>query len=238
MQTARRGKYILVFLDNGKGFALHLGMSGRIQIRAPGEEHERLKHDHIGLSMKDGSQIIFNDARRFGMVFLVDRDTWEKESSFAGMGPEPLSNHFSGEALAKKLKGKKSPIKTALLDQRVVAGVGNIYACEALFESCISPVKPAGELTVNECNKLAASIRNVLNKAIKAGGSSLRDYRNTKGDLGYFQHHFSVYDREGKACPDCTCNVLKTGAVQRIVQAGRSTFYCPKKQQQKEKQGK
>jgi formamidopyrimidine-DNA glycosylase len=230
VQTSRRGKYILVFLENGKGFALHLGMSGRIQINPPDTKYERAKHDHIGLKMDDGTEIIFNDARRFGMVFLLNRDTWEQESSFAGMGPEPLGNKFNGEILAEKLKGKKTPIKTALLDQRIVAGVGNIYACEALFESGLSPVTIAGTLTKNECEKLAAAIRNVLTKAIKEGGSSLRDYRNTKGELGYFQHHFSVYDREGKPCPGCTCNLLKTGGVQRIVQAGRSTFFCLKKQ--------
>lgn len=238
VQTARRGKYILVFLDNGQGFALHLGMSGRIMIHEPGAEYTREKHDHIGFRMKSGAQVIFNDARRFGMVFLVERDTWEKESAFAAMGPEPLGNKFNGEILFKKLKGKKAPIKAALLDQRVVAGVGNIYACEALFESRISPTKLAGKLTKDECERLTAAIRNVLNKAIKEGGSSLRDYRNTKGDLGYFQHHFSVYDREGKQCPGCNCNILKTGGVRRIVQAGRSTFYCSKKQQPEQKQGK
>ncbi len=237
VRTARRGKYILVFLENGKGFALHLGMSGRIHIHEPGADYKNVKHDHIGLQMQDGTSIVFNDARRFGMVFLVDENSWENESSFKGMGPEPLGNQFSGEVLAQKLKGKKTAIKAALLDQRIVAGVGNIYACEALFECGISPLKISGALTAHECDKLAASIRNVLNKAIKEGGSSLRDYRNTKGDLGYFQHHFSVYDREGKVCPGCNCDILKTGGVQRIVQTGRSTFFCPRKQPAKQ-QGK
>ncbi len=237
VRTARRGKYILVFLENGKGFVLHLGMSGRIQIHPPGTKTERAKHDHVGFSMKDGTRIIFNDARRFGMLFLVDEKTWEQEASFKAMGAEPLGNKFNGEILAAKLKGKKMPVKAALLDQRIVAGVGNIYACEALFESGISPQRISATLTAAECENLVAAIRNVLNKAIKEGGSSLRDYRNTKGDLGYFQHHFSVYDREGKACAGCVCDPLKTGGVARIVQAGRSTFHCPRKQPKKQ-QGK
>jgi formamidopyrimidine-DNA glycosylase len=205
-------------------------MSGRIQIEAPTIESKRQKHDHMIITMKNGTRIIFNDARRFGMLFLIDAKSWKKTPSFSEMGPEPLEKNFNGVELACRLKDRKVSIKTALLDQRVIAGVGNIYACEALFQAGISPHAIARGLTGIQCNKLVAAIRNVLNKAITEGGSTLRDYRNTKGDLGHFQHHFSVYDREGKACTGCNCNILKTNGVRRIVQFGRSTFFCPRKQ--------
>jgi formamidopyrimidine-DNA glycosylase len=235
--TGRRGKYILVYLENGDGFALHLGMSGRIKIFTAGEKSERLKHDHFQLRMKNGTRVVFNDARRFGMIFPVSR-FWEKESPFSAMGPEPLGKKFNAQILAENLRERRTPVKTALLDQRVVAGVGNIYACEALYEAGIHPMRIAASLNREECRKLAAAIRMILKKAIAEGGSSLRDYRNTKGDLGYFQHHFSVYDRAGKPCPGCTCNPLKTGGIKRIVQAGRSTFYCPEKQRPEKAGGK
>jgi formamidopyrimidine-DNA glycosylase len=228
--TLRRGKYIVVLLEGGNGFGLHLGMSGRVRIYSPKERYTPSKHDHVGFLMKGGARIIYNDARRFGQLFLVRNDSWEQEAPFAGMGPEPLGNGFNAEILAANLASRRTPIKTALLDQRVVAGVGNIYACEALYKAGISPLRSAYSLKTGECEKLARAIKAVLEKAIEQGGSSLRDYRNTKGDLGYFQHHFETYDREGEACPSCDCNVLKTGGVKRIVQAGRSTFYCPRKQ--------
>lgn len=226
----RRGKYIVALTSGDYGLGLHLGMSGKIKIYKEGRVYDREKHDHFCVTMHDGSRAVFNDARRFGMLFLVNAVSCDKEKPFNAMGPEPLEKPFNGKVLAQALKGKKTPIKTALLDQRVVAGVGNIYACEALFNAGISPLRPAGALTADECAGLAKEIQVVLKKAIRAGGSSLRDYRNTKGDLGYFQHHFEVYDREGKPCTGCTCKALKTGGVQRIVQAGRSTFYCPVKQ--------
>lgn len=221
---ARRAKYILVHLDDGNVLVLHLGMSGRITIA---KNHTALKHDHLILHMKDGQQIAFNDARRFGLVYLMHADAVDAHPAFKSLGPEPLGNDFSGPVLAARLKGKKVAIKQALLDQRVVAGVGNIYACEALYESGISPTRAAGAVSGEKAEKLAAAIRNVLMRAIAAGGSTLRDHRQANGELGYFQHEFRVYDREGGQCALCHCEGGKPGAIRRIVQGGRSTFYCP-----------
>jgi formamidopyrimidine-DNA glycosylase len=179
--------------------------------------------------MKDKTRIVFNDPRRFGMVFGIGK-TWDAEKPFSKMGPEPLGNEFNDSQFAEKLKKKNAPIKTVLLDQNVVAGVGNIYACEALFHAGIDPLKKASAIRVDKISKLVTAVRHVLNLAIKAGGSTLRDHRQTDGSAGYFQHQFSVYDQEGNACPGCTCNPAKTGGIQRITQAGRSTFFCPRKQ--------
>lgn len=220
----RRAKYILFYLDDGQMMVWHLGMSGRVLIT---QSHIPEKHDHLILHMKDGTHIAFNDARRFGMVYLMKASDMEVHKAFAGLGPEPLGNDFSGPVLAQRLAGKKVAIKQALLDQRIVAGVGNIYACEALFEAGISPIRAAGTIKGDRAEKLAASIRDVLSRAIAAGGSTLKDYRQADGELGYFQHSFKVYDHEGGQCGQCGCSGAKAGGIKRIVQGGRSTFYCP-----------
>lgn len=224
----RRAKYILLHLDSGFVVILHLGMSGRLLIEGKGYIPQ--KHDHLVLHTKKGAQIVFNDARRFGVVDLSRADALDSHPSFAHLGPEPLSNHFSGPALAERLAGKKAAIKIAIMDQRVVVGVGNIYASESLFLAGINPRTPAGWVKGDKAEALAAAIKTVLKKAIAAGGSTLRDHRQANGELGYFQHHFAVYDREGQACPGCSCDIVKTGGIRRIVQGGRSSFYCPRKQ--------
>lgn len=227
----RRSKYVLLHLDDGMALVLHLGMSGRILVLAQGESYKPVKHDHLICGFTDGCKFILNDPRRFGMVLLTESAGLENHPAFSAMGPEPLGNGFSGALLKERFAGKKSPVKTALLDQRIVAGLGNIYVCEALYYAGISPQRPAGSLNASETEALAAAIRDVLTRAIEAGGSSLRDYRTADGALGYFQFSFAVYDREGKACPDCSCDVSRTGGIRRIIQGGRSTFFCDRKQQ-------
>ncbi len=233
-QVKRRGKYIISFLSNSKVMIIHLGMSGRIKIHSPNDKYEILKHDHMVIRTDDGSAIIYNDPRRFGMLLVADNDRWDKQKPFINMGPEPLDyigikskESFDAAYLVKILARRKTPIKTALLDQNVVAGLGNIYVCEALYISGISPLRPACSITNQEAATLVQQIRLVLEAAIKAGGSTLKDYKKTDGSLGYFQHQFCVYDREGEKCPECTC---KGGGIEKIVQAGRSTFFCPHKQ--------
>lgn len=226
----RRGKYILGFAGSGNGFVLHLGMSGVMRVIAAGQDYVAQKHDHVVFEMLGGVRVVFNDARRFGFLVSTHRDRWEEAAPFKAMGPEPLGNGFSGEVLYAALSGKATSIKAALLDQRVVAGLGNIYVCEALHYAGILPQRIAGDLSVEECALLAVSICTVLREAIAAGGSSLRDYRNTQGKMGYFQHHFAVYDRAGKACPDCDCDIGESGGVQKIVQSGRSSYYCARRQ--------
>ncbi|MCC6598689.1 MAG: bifunctional DNA-formamidopyrimidine glycosylase/DNA-(apurinic or apyrimidinic site) lyase [Alphaproteobacteria bacterium] len=239
----RRGKYILAFTGGGAGFALHLGMSGRIRIYAPDEDYIPQKHDHVVFEMQAGQRIVFNDARRFGFLDAALANTWQATPPFNRMGPEPLDAGFTGETLALAFMNRKSPVKTALLDQRVVAGIGNIYACEALYRSGIAPDRAAGSLDGGESVRLAIALQDVLKDAIAAGGSTLRDHRMTDGSLGYFQHRFAVYDRENNACPDCVCeragNAAKDGlqtqnrpgvGIRRIVQGGRSTFYCAVRQ--------
>lgn len=224
----RRAKYILIDLDKGETLLLHLGMSGRMVI---GKERVRPeKHDHIVFHFDNGLHVHFNDPRRFGMCDLIKTKDLPKYKLLKHVGIEPLEKGLTPEFLATKFKGKKTTIKAALLDQRVIAGIGNIYACEALFHAGISPKRLAGKCTKEQLAKLPGAIRKVLNAAIKAGGSSLRDYVQADGELGYFQHHFAVYDREGKPCPSCVCDLSKTGGVQRIPQGGRSTFYCKTKQ--------
>lgn len=220
----RRGKYILGFCKNDAVFVLHLGMSGRIYIHPPGTDYTPAKHDHAVFVMENGTYIVFNDPRRFGMLYLTSGQNWHNEKPFNAMGPEPLSNDFYGPMLQQKLHNKRTPVKTALLDQQIVAGIGNIYACEALYRAHIHPKRPANTLTEAENTLLSAAIRDVLNDAIAAGGSSLKDYAHTDGTLGYFQHGFNVYDREGQICPACNDN---TTLITRMVQAGRSSFYCP-----------
>ena len=219
----RRGKYILAFAQNGHGFILHLGMSGVVRIEPDKSQRLHEKHDHVEFELANDCRIVLNDARRFGFLQSVHIDDWSAHPSLAKMGPEPLSNDFSGPVLYERLKGKSSPIKVALLDQRIVAGVGNIYACEALYMAGISPFRAAKDLSEKECESLSQAIRDVLNKAIEKGGSSLKDYKHTDGKLGYFQHQFAVYDRQGVSCTNPKCDRM---AIKREVQAGRSTFYC------------
>ncbi len=229
----RRGKYMLIHLSNAHSIIWHLGMSGRVAIIAPDQSHNDKKHDHVTIHMQDGTRIIYNDARRFGFMTLTDTDGWTEQKPFNTMGPEPLGNDFNGVILAQRLKGRKTPIKVALLDQKVVVGVGNIYACEALYRASISPFAQADSITNERAETLVTAIRQILNEAIASGGSSLKDHRQTDGSLGYFQHKFAVYDREGQCCGVSECATLAVdGCIQRVVQAGRSTFYCPNKQKE------
>ena len=226
----RRAKYILADLSGGETLILHLGMSGRILISgvAEGEFYfERAaseKHDHFILDFESGARLVFNDPRRFGVIDLADTTQVEKHKMFKNLGPEPLGNTFDEVYLRATFKGRKMPVKSALLDQKIVAGLGNIYVCEALHRAGISPLRKAGSISGARIAKLVPVIRDVLNEAIAAGGSSLKDYRQADGELGYFQHAFAVYDREGKACQTFDCK----GKIARIVQSGRSTFYCPR----------
>lgn len=233
----RRAKYILADLDSGESLVIHLGMSGRMSVYAEGKQRKlggyvynpapdgagKGKHDHVVFETDAPARIVFNDHRRFGLMTLVPTKTIESNRMFAGMGVEPLSPKFTTAHLAKMLDGKKTPIKSALLDQRVVAGLGNIYVCEALFRSHISPKRLAGSIKRDKLAPLVAAIKKVLKDAIAAGGSTLRDHAQATGNPGAFQHHFLVYGREGKPC-----KLGCPGTVKRIVQAGRSTFYCPK----------
>lgn len=226
----RRGKYMVLLLSKGRVLVWHLGMSGRVKISGRGEAVLEEKHDHVLLELGNGSRIIYNDPRRFGFMVLSPDAQWQEMDFFAKMGPEPLGNHFDGGILKAALNGKATDIKTALLDQRVVAGIGNIYACEALYQAGISPKRKAGSLSRQRCDRLAEAIRDVLMRALASGGSTLKDYRHTDGSLGYFQHNFKVYDREGQACPREGCGCVDRGGIKRITQGGRSTFYCPQTQ--------
>jgi len=233
----RRAKYLLVDLDDGETLIVHMGMSGRFTVhqagttvRPGGFAHKMSedgsgagKHDHIVFETEEGSRIVFTDHRRFGLMLLEDTQQLDSHKLFTGLGPEPLDESFTSTLLNAAIKGKRAPIKAALLDQRVVAGLGNIYVCEALFRARISPKRLAASVAGVRTTRLVPAIKEVLEAAVKAGGSSLRDYARADGELGYFQHQFAVYDREELACmrPGCT------GTVRRIVQSGRSTFYCP-----------
>ncbi len=226
---SRRAKYILIDLSNDKTLIIHLGMSGRMTVFDSRQDSYQ-KHDHFVLRFDNNSEAVLNDARRFGIVDICDTDNLDAHKFFAHLGPEPLSNHFSPAYLQEKLLARKTPIKVALLDQKLVVGVGNIYASEALFDSQIDPTRPANSLNKPEINRLVPAIRRVLEAAIKAGGSSLRDYVQANGELGYFQHNWAVYNKKGQPCPGCTCDPFMTGGIQKITQGGRSTFYCPQKQ--------
>jgi formamidopyrimidine-DNA glycosylase len=225
----RRAKYLLIHLEDGPVLLLHLGMSGRMVLGGPGDGPPD-RHDHFILETDDGAVVRFNDARRFGHIDLVEPGGLDSHPLLQALGPEPLGNAFSGPVLAEALRGKATPIKAALLDQRVVAGLGNIYVSESLFWAGISPRRLARTVQGERAERLAAAIRRVLREAISAGGSSLRDYVQASGELGYFQHRFAVYDRQGRPCPGCDCDMARTGGIRRIVQAGRSTFYCPRRQ--------
>jgi formamidopyrimidine-DNA glycosylase len=249
LSVRRRAKYLLIGLEGGETLVMHMGMSGRFTIhgtlaRRPGCSHNKEpacateaaaprprpgdssgsgKHDHVVIETGEGTRIVFTDQRRFGLMTVLPTGTLEKNPLFDGLGPEPLDETFTPETLSAALKGKKTPIKAALLDQRVVAGLGNIYVCEALFRARISPKRLARSVAGVRVARLVTAIKAVLNEAIAAGGSSLRDYAHTDGELGYFQHRFAVYDREGMPCAGKDC----AGTVKRIVQSGRSSFYCP-----------
>ena len=226
----RRSKYILADLDSGETLIIHLGMSGRMLISgvAVGEfvhEHPApQKHDHVVLNMENGARVTFNDARRFGHMELGETATLEDHWLVSSIGPEPFGNGFNESYLVQAIKNRASPIKTVLLDQRVVAGLGNIYVCEVLHRAKISPTRRASNLSKKRIESLVPIIRDVLSEAIEAGGSSLRDYRQADGELGYFQHTFRAYGREDASCVTEDC----TGKITRIVQSGRSSFYCPK----------
>jgi formamidopyrimidine-DNA glycosylase len=239
----RRAKYLLADLDSGDVLLMHLGMSGsfRVVSDAPDEENvmpgafhhprsDERAHDHVVFHMSSGPSVIYNDPRRFGFMKIFARSEIENEPFLKDIGPEPLGNAFDAAMLAGATAGKKTSLKAALLDQRVVAGLGNIYVCEALFRSHLSPRRLAATLATKKgeptdhSKRLVSAIHEVLNQAIKAGGSSLRDHRQTDGELGYFQHSFQVYDREGEPCQTDGCS----GIVKRFVQNGRSTFWCPK----------
>jgi len=229
LRVSRRAKYILIELDSQDVMIAHLGMSGRMVI-AGATAAALDRHDHVIFETSDGTMIRFNDARRFGFMDLVARDELDRHPLLANLGPEPLAHAFDGAALATALVGKRTSIKAALIDQRVVAGIGNIYASEILYRAGISPRRQAGSVQGERARRLAAAIKSVLTEAIASGGSSLRDYVQTNGELGYFQHRWAVYDREGQACPTCDCGAPTAGGIRRIVQAGRSTFCCPKRQ--------
>ncbi|MDX1743807.1 MAG: bifunctional DNA-formamidopyrimidine glycosylase/DNA-(apurinic or apyrimidinic site) lyase [Ruegeria sp.] len=229
LRLRRRSKYILVDLDSDETALIHLGMSGRMLVSGdplgqfvhdhPAPE----KHDHVVLDMANGARITFNDPRRFGAMDLFETDRGDAHPLLAPLGPEPLGNTFDENYLIAALEDRNTPMKSALLDQKTIAGLGNIYVCEALFRSKIHPTRPARRVSKERISRLVPIIRDVLTDAIEAGGSSLRDFRQTDGELGYFQHSFDVYGREGEPCRSSGCASM----IRRIVQSGRSTFYCP-----------
>ena len=235
----RRAKYLLADLSSGEVLLMHLGMSGSFRVRRNGEEllgdpryfeqAKDAKHDHVVFHMSSGATVTFNGPRRFGLMLLVPRAELDQHPLMKELGPEPLGNEFDAAMLAEACAGKKTSLKAALWEQKVVAGLVNMYVCEALHRAHLSPKRSASTLAAKTgkptpaATALVHAIKDVLNEAVKAGGSSLRDHRRTDGELGYFQHHFRVYDREGEPCPTPGCK----GKVKRIVQGGRSTFYCP-----------
>ncbi|MBC9178381.1 bifunctional DNA-formamidopyrimidine glycosylase/DNA-(apurinic or apyrimidinic site) lyase [Pseudoroseomonas ludipueritiae] len=225
----RRGKYMLMRLSNAQSVLIHLGMSGRMVARPRGANTPPPAHEHLVLETAEGTHVGFVDPRRFGSVDLVPTADEDSHRLLAGMGPEPLEGSFTPAILAAALAGKQTPIKAALLDQSVVAGLGNIYVAEALFRAGISPRRLAGTVPGARAERLVPAIKDVLRDAIEAGGSSLRDYVQADGELGHFQDRFRVYDREGEPCPLCPGAPACQG-VSRIVQAGRSTFFCARTQ--------
>ena len=230
LRIGRRSKYLLAELDSGDTWLTHLGMSGRLLIdgdQSVDLHHARTapgKHDHVIVTTDQGTRVTYNDARRFGAMDLFPTEGADAHPLIATLGPEPLGNAFSGAHLTEALAGKRSPIKSALLDQRIVAGLGNIYVCEALHRAGIHPRRLAGSISRGRIEALAGEIVATLTDAIAAGGSSLRDYRQADGELGYFQHAFRVYDREGAPCTRQGCG----GRIARIVQSARSSYYCTK----------
>jgi formamidopyrimidine-DNA glycosylase len=237
--VSRRAKYLLVEVSNGSTLLSHLGMSGSFRVelpsktKAPGafyfERGKLAAHDHLVLSVGntkgETTRVIYNDPRRFGFMDLIAPGDLDTNRFLAGLGIEPTGNALSGEIVSNLFRGKSAPLKSALLDQRLIAGLGNIYVCEALWRSALSPARAAGSICgTKHADRLASDIRQVIFEAIEAGGSSLRDYVQTDGSLGYFQHSFSVYDQEGAKCRKPGCR----GHIERMVQSGRSTFFCAK----------
>ncbi len=224
----RRSKYILIDLSSGETLLIHLGMSGRMIVSGDPlgqfvHNHPApAKHDHVVFHMANGARVTFNDPRRFGAMDLLATDAADQHKLLTSLGPEPLGNDFHEDHLISAFRNKNTPVKSALLDQRIVAGLGNIYVCEALFRAGVSPRRKAGQVSKKRVAALVPVIRQVLQDAIEAGGSSLRDFRQADGELGYFQHRFDVYGREGEPCRTIGCN----GSIQRITQSGRSSFYC------------
>ena len=237
ISLSRRAKYLLIALDDGLTLISHLGMSGSYRVETAGEDqvqgdfhHPRSKlaaHDHVifHLTHPDAGRvrIVYNDPRRFGFMLLAEAGAAQSHSLLSSIGIEPLGNTLSGKLIMELFDGRNTTFKAALLDQKNIAGLGNIYVCEALWRAGLSPFAASGTLKAPKADLLAQSIRDVLSEAIEAGGSSLRDHRQTDGTLGYFQHRFSVYDREGEACLRESCH----GTVTRQVQNGRSSFFCP-----------
>ena len=240
LSLGRRAKYLLVDLSSGEVLIMHLGMSGRFMIfdlahtKKPDffyyDTGGSAPHDHVVFHLESGARAIYNDPRRFGFMDIVSRSSLERCRHFKSMGLEPLGNELDGDRIRALFDGKKAPLKAALLDQSLIAGLGNIYVCEALYRAGLSPKRRAGTLSAargamkEKADELAEIIRDVLTEAVEAGGSSLRDFAQTDGSLGYFQHRFRVYDREGEACFTKSCG----GTIKRLVQSGRSTFFCPK----------
>lgn len=233
LSMGRRAKYLLADLSSGDVLVMHLGMTGRFLIGAPdghveepgefaNEVKEDARHDHVVFRLSNGFTITYNDVRRFGFIDLVPRAGLEISRHFKAMGIEPLGNELSGEAIERLFERKAAPLKAALLDQGLIAGLGNIYVCEALNRAGLAPERAAGTLSGQQARKLATVIREVLEEAVEAGGSTLKDYRHTDGSLGYFQHRFRVYDREGEPCATPRCK----GVIERLVQSGRSTYWC------------
>ncbi|WP_171233633.1 bifunctional DNA-formamidopyrimidine glycosylase/DNA-(apurinic or apyrimidinic site) lyase [Ruegeria sp. HKCCA4812] len=224
----RRSKYILADLSSGETLLIHLGMSGRMTVSGDPlgqfvHDHPAVqKHDHVVFHMANGARITYNDPRRFGAMDLLQTANAEDHKLLSVLGPEPLGNDFHDQHLIKAFTGKNTPVKSALLDQGIVAGLGNIYVCEALYRGRVSPRRKAGQISAPRVAALVPIIRQVLQDAIEAGGSSLRDFRQADGELGYFQHKFDVYGREGEACRTEGCGA----PIKRITQSGRSSFYC------------
>ncbi|MGD9539706.1 bifunctional DNA-formamidopyrimidine glycosylase/DNA-(apurinic or apyrimidinic site) lyase [Methylocystis sp.] len=235
LDLRRRAKYLIADLDDANSLIMHFGMSGsfRIDDETPGDRRPSsgkiAAHDHVVFHLDHGKRVIYNDPRRFGCMLLVATDEIGADQRLSGLGVEPLSDALDAAFLAGAFRGRAAPVKALLLDQRLIAGLGNIYVCEAAYRARISPLRAAGSLVTPGGRPKAAlarlpqAIKDVLNDALKAGGSSLRDHRQTDGSLGYFQHSFRVYDREGAACPTPGCK----GTITRVVQSGRSTFHCP-----------
>ncbi|MBX7146270.1 MAG: bifunctional DNA-formamidopyrimidine glycosylase/DNA-(apurinic or apyrimidinic site) lyase [Alphaproteobacteria bacterium] len=222
IDVTRKAKYIVIRLSHGLIWICHLGMSGSFALRT--QLQKPLKHDHIVVTTTQGTKIAYNDPRRFGMMDLIYENQLMDYPLFKKLGPEPLDKKFNGKILEQIISKKTGSIKSVLLDQTVVSGLGNIYVCESLFDAGILPQRIASTIKNNEAQKLALSIQKVLKKAIKAGGSSLKDYKKINGELGYFQHQWAVYGKEGKACVKCKSKI----GIMKIIQAGRSTYYCQK----------
>ncbi|HEC14521.1 MAG TPA: bifunctional DNA-formamidopyrimidine glycosylase/DNA-(apurinic or apyrimidinic site) lyase [Rhodospirillales bacterium] len=230
VELKRRGKFLLAPMNSGETLIMHLGMSGRFSIFKDGVPPPEGPHDHVVFETDGGVTVRYWDPRRFGCMDLAVSSTLHTHPMLARLGPEPLSAEFDGPLLAALLKGRTTAVKTAIMDQSVIAGMGNIYASESLFRAGISPKRKAGNVFGRRAGRLARSIVDVLDEAIASGGSTLRDHRLPSGEAGYFQHRFAVYGRQGEACPGCDCDPGKTGGIGRIKQGGRATFYCARRQ--------